>query len=230
MFNFFKKIIKYLYFKLRYRHKVKFNFSVNIGTNSSFEGLNKLHPNSHFKGKLGMGSYIGPNSHILGEVGKYSSIAPDVKVVHGTHPYTTPYVSTSPVFYSLQKQNGNTFARKQSFEEYIYYDKNKKVPVFIGNDCWIGERVLIIGGIKIGDGAVVLAGAVVTKDVPPYCVVGGIPAKIIKKRYDKETIDFLLNFKWWEKDYNWLSSNVYLLNNLELLIKSEKHLNFNQND
>ena len=81
----------------------------------------------------------------------------------------------------------------------------------IGSDCWIGENVFIVGGVNIGDGAVVLAGAVVTRDVPPYAIVGGLPAKILKFRYDEETIRWLLKFQWWNKELNWLKKNWELL-------------------
>ena len=74
----------------------------------------------------------------------------------GTHPYSVPYVSTSPMFFSLAKQTGYTFAKGQCFEEFRYAEG--KYPVVIGNDCWIGQRVSIISGVTIHDGAVVLAG------------------------------------------------------------------------
>lgn len=90
-------------------------------------------------------------------------------------------------------------------------------PVTIGNDCWIGQRAILIGGITIGDGAVVMAGAVVTKDVPPYAMVGGVPAKIIKYRYDEETIDFLLKAQWWNRPIEWLKENHALLCDIERL-------------
>ena len=70
----------------------------------------------------------------------------------------------------------------------------------IGNDVWIGLNATILDGVTIGDGAIVAAGAVVTKDVPPYAVVAGVPAKIIKYRFTESQIDFLLKFRWWEKD------------------------------
>ena len=75
--------------------------------------------------------------------------------------------------------------------------------------------MFLISGIKVGDGGVVLAGSVVTKDVPPYAVVGGNPAKVIKFRYDEEDIKFLLHFKWWEKDKAWLEKHSYVLNDIK---------------
>ena len=98
----------------------------------------------------------------------------------------------------------------------------KEIPE-IGNDVWIGENVFFQGGVIIGDGAVVLAGAVVTKNVPPYAIVGGVPAKVLKYRYDEETIKFLLGFKWWDKDVNWLRDNWQLLCDIDKL-KNEKNL------
>ncbi len=87
----------------------------------------------------------------------------------------------------------------------------------IGNDCWIGENVFYVGGITIGDGAVVLAGAVVTKDVPPYAIVGGVPAKVLKYRYDDDTIQFLLRIKWWNNSIEWLRENWQLMTDIDKL-------------
>lgn len=114
------------------------------------------------------------------------------------------------MFYSTSKQCGVTFATENVFKEYL-------IPLKIGNDVWIQQNVFICGGIEIADGAVVMAGAVVTKDVPPYAVVGGIPAKVIKYRYDDETIKFLLRIQWWNNKVEWFKKNWYLINNIEKL-------------
>ena len=82
------------------------------------------------------------------------------------HPFQAPYVTTCPMFYSTLRQNGYTFADRNTFVE-------TKVYTRIGNDVWIGQNVFMTGGLTIGDGAVILAGSVVTKDVPPYAIMGG---------------------------------------------------------
>lgn len=200
-----KQYIKYFIFKLKYRRGKIFLFrSCNISLDSSFEGANKIYPHTNFSGTIGYGSYIGPYCAIAANIGRFTSIAPYVRTNRGIHPYTYPYATTCPMFFSTKKQNGQTFADKMMYEEL-------REKTIIGNDCWIGENAFLAGGITIGDGAVVLAGSVVTKDVPPYAIVGGVPAKVIKHRYDEETIRFLLNLKWWNRDVVWLRKHWKLL-------------------
>lgn len=208
MIYYIKRLVKYLYILFRWHRKLSFTFSSEISLRSFFEGMNKIYPDCQFDGYLGTGSYIAKSSCIAGKIGRFTSIASNVRVIQGIHPYTYPYVSTSPAFISLSKQNGYTFAKKQVFNEFKYIEE--KYPVIIGNDCWIGEGASIISGVTIGDGSVILAGAVVTKDIPPYAIVGGIPARIIKYRYSEEDISFLLEFKWWDKDINWIKNNASL--------------------
>jgi len=185
-----------------------------IGDDSYFEGCNTLGEKSVFAGKMGYGSYLSSRCKIEGQIGRYTSIAPDVVCSRGVHPYRSPYVATSPMFYSTNRITGDTYAKKNTFNDW-------KDEIEIGNDVWIGERAFLTGNIKIGDGAVVYSCAVVTKDVPPYAIVAGVPAKIIGYRYDQTTIDFLLKFQWWNKSPEWLRKHWMLLNDIEQLKKYE---------
>src|SRR5690606_29947135 len=92
--------------------------------------------------------------------------------------------------------------------------------VKIGNDVWIGEDAIIMGGVKIGDGAIIAARAVVTKDVPPYSIYGGVPAKLIKYRFDNYIIKKLLAIKWWDLEESWIRENYYLFHDAEKFISN----------
>jgi acetyltransferase-like isoleucine patch superfamily enzyme len=119
-------------------------------------------------------------------IGKFSTISKNVRIGIGQHP--TNLISTNLIFY---KRNliTNKWVRPIKFEEYK--------PISIGNDVWVGESAMVMGGVKIGDGAVIAAHSVVTRDVPPYAIVAGVPAKVVKYRFDEEIINSLLDIKWW---------------------------------
>lgn len=225
--NLIKKIIKYIYLKIKWGETCKFGLLTNISQESTFEGICQIHPHTTFHGHIGIGSYIGPYSSLSAEIGRFTSIAPYVRTNCGIHPYKEPFVSTSPCFFSLnpnKTQCGSTFAKRQMLQENKYYNKEKKIAIKIGSDCWIGEGAFLVGGIEIADGAVVLAHAVVTKNVPPFAIVGGVPAKIIRYRYDEETIQFLLKVKWWNKPVKWVKENWELFSDLD---KFKKHFSEN---
>lgn len=140
---------------------------------------------------IGNYTYIGRNSLIQNtKIGNYCSISHEVICGLGRHPLDL--FSTSPVFYRrnnplyLQIVNKNI-----EFEEYL--------PINIGHDVWIGARAIIMDGVNVGDGAVIAAGAIVTKDVPPYAIVGGIPAKILKYR-SKRGFVIKQQKEWWNYD------------------------------
>lgn len=216
--SFFSKNLLYIYHKLKNRHLVKFWYSTYISHKCVFEGMNMVGKKAFFYGTLGYGSSVGDGSFISAEVGKFTSIGSRCIYTNTFHPYKEPFVTTCPLFYSLfrgKTPHGTIFAQKQVMEEFKFYDKKREIVNKIGSDCWIGLDVNLIGGIEIGDGAVVLSRAVVTKDIPPYAIVGGIPAKIIGYRYDKRTIDFLIHVKWWNNTPEWFKQNWYLLNDID---------------
>ena len=147
-------------------------------------------------------TYIGPRSQITNTtIGKFCSIGPDVTIGLGMHPSNT-FVSTHPAFFSTGKQAGFTFVDHNLFDEISYSN--------IGNDVWIGAKAIIMDGINIGNGAIIGAGAIVTKDIPPYAIVGGVPAKIINYRFDLMDINFLQRIQWWENDFKWFQINHQL--------------------
>ncbi|MCA0430163.1 MAG: CatB-related O-acetyltransferase [Bacteroidetes bacterium] len=202
----FLQIKKFIYL-FKYR---KLSLSLGLGSviKESNLGMNNYIGNNVmlFNSKIGNYSYINSNSIIRDtKIGNFTSIGPGVKIVLGRHPIH--FISTHPSFYSNNKPF-TTFTSELHIEEYL--------PVTIGNDVWIGEDVLIPGGVKIGDGAVLLARSVVTKDVEPYAVYGGTPAKLIKYRFDKIEIEKLLEIKWWDKSESWLKENASLFRNKNL--------------
>lgn len=204
--------IKYLIKKIKFYYlskikKVRFGRACNIGFNSIFEGRNVINNGTIFLGKLGYASYLGENCNIDGSIGKYCSIGSNVKTVSGKHP-TSDFVSTHPAFFSLRKQAGFTYVNRQLYNEIVYADTANCYSVIIGNDAWIGNGVTILEGIKIGDGAIVATGAIVTKDVEPYAIFAGIPAKKIGQRFDNHIISLLLEIQWWTKGEKWIEEHA----------------------
>lgn len=185
----------------------------NVNVKTVFEGNNKVGKNSYVYGTVGFGTYIEANCVLNAKIGRFCSIADNVHTVQGRHPLKKN-VSTHPAFYSTRKQGGFTFVNKNTFDEFVFADEDFH-DVVIGNDVWIGRGVMILSGIVIGDGAVIAAGAVVTSSVPPYAIVGGVPAKIIRYRFNPSDIEYLTKFRWWNNDIQWIQSHAELFNDVE---------------
>ncbi|MEO5892871.1 MAG: CatB-related O-acetyltransferase [Ferruginibacter sp.] len=138
--------------------------------------------------EVGKYTYIGNNSYVIhAKLGSFCSIANNVMIGSARHPLK--FVSSSPVFYKKDNLLKKCFA-EIDFREYE--------DTLIGSDVWIGANAFIKAGVTIGHGAVIGAHSIVTKNVDPYAIVVGNPAKEIKKRFDDATINKLLQSKWWD--------------------------------
>lgn len=175
---------------------IDWSFIGELQENCVIDSKAKIYSPSHlYKVTVGAYSYLGHNAQVsLTEIGKFCSIGPNLICGRGIHPLNA--ISTSPMFYSTAKQNGCTLSKTDKIDE--------RKHIIIGNDVFIGSNVTILDGIIIGDGAVIGAGAVVSRDIPAYAIVGGVPAKIIKYRFSEPEIIQFLSIKWW----NWPSEKL----------------------
>lgn len=129
-------------------------------------------------------------------IGRYCSFGPDFRIGDGNHP--TTFLSSHPFQYGAAS-GFRGWPEYDSFKPTcVLTPEIRKTAPVIGNDVWVGANVIIQRGVSIGDGAVIAAGAVVTKDVPAYAIVGGCPAKVIRMRFSQDMINRLLATKWWD--------------------------------
>lgn len=172
-------------------------------------GRNRVHAEADVRNSVvGFASYIGRFSRLPDTViGAYCSIAEKVELLEYTHP-TRAYVSTHPAFFSLAGQAEISFGTRQKFNEKRTLSESSEMSLCVGNDVWIGKNVLIIGGVRIGDGAVIAAGSVVTKDIPQYAIVAGVPAKLVRYRFSQSQIEWLCAFKWWNRSEEWIREHA----------------------
>lgn len=162
--------------------------------------------------RLNLGKYscVGRMSTIQGTIiGAFCALSWNLKIGGDDHDYGM--LTTHPFWHNTSWG----IAEDEDFSKY-YHEKEYEEPCEIGNDVWIGAGVSICRNVKIGDGCVIGAGAVVTRDIEPYSVVVGVPAKVIKKRFDYKTIERLENAKWWELPINVIKENLYLFRDKHL--------------
>lgn len=162
---------------------------------------------------VGKGSYFNGLSiycwdeSISISIGKYCSFADQISIIAGGE-HDKDWVSTYP-FIDLWKMDELSHLKKPRF----------KGNINIGSDVWVGHGVTILSGVNIGDGAIIAAGSVVTKDIPPYSIFGGVPAKLIRYRFDMETQKSLLKIKWWDWDEYKIRKNISDLCSVDDFIK-----------
>jgi acetyltransferase-like isoleucine patch superfamily enzyme len=192
-------------------NKIRFNNS-NIDAGCCIDQNSKIAIHSRLMNKcivnnsqIDSYTYIGNNCIIQNTtIGKFCSIANDVLIGLGKHPIDN--FSTSPLFYRVNNPLKIKLVNSNSdFKEYL--------PVVIGNDVWIGARAIILDGVTVGHGAIIAANSVVTKDVPPYAIVGGIPTKIIKYRFTEKKIETLIGSNWWDQNITLIKHQISELKN-----------------
>jgi acetyltransferase-like isoleucine patch superfamily enzyme len=193
---FIKKSFRYLFLKIFPEFNTFLKFESDIFNIISIDEGNYLNdfvqldkPYRIYYSSIGSYTYICVNSRISHTtIGKFCSIGPNFLCGWGIHPING--ISTSPSFYSSKSYNNFSLSSTDKIEE--------RKPIIIGNDVFIGANVTILDGVIISDGVIIAAGSVVNMNVPPFAIVGGVPAKILKFRFDADTITELTNLRWWD--------------------------------
>ncbi len=192
--------LSYIYSKLIKKLHGKSILRSNIDkTSKVFTGCNIVNC------RIGRYSYVGHDSTVIDTtIGNFCSIS-DNTVIGGAE-HRMDWISTSPVFENVKR--GGSGPKKR----FAMHELPPRKPTTIGHDVWIGHGAVIKQGVTIGNGSVVAACAVVTKNVPAYAIVGGVPAKVIKYRFDEKTIGKLMHSEWWDKPEEWLQLAAQYMN------------------
>lgn len=220
MYRIIKKILLIIRLVNLRKKKVFLSIRCKFNENTDFGGSNSIRVNSEINNSaIGFGTYIGKHCELNDStIGKFCSIADNVKLLNNNHP-VHEFVSTHPAFHRgghpLMKKLGLSFNDVVLFPEKVCID-HTNYCLSIGCDVWIGEGVRILPGIKIGNGAVIACYSVVTKDVPAYAIVAGIPAKIMRFRFEEEEIKYLESLCWWDMPIGELTKQYF---NFETLSK-----------
>lgn len=181
---------------------------------TQFEGAHTLGPRvivAH--SSLGFGTYLAANSEVIrSDIGRYCSIGQHV-LIGGMDRHPTDRLSTHPCFYSGAGRSVLSIGVDASVVE--------EARTWIGHDVWIGARSVIVSGVRVGAGAIIGAGAVVVKDVAPYSVVGGVPARVLRQRFQPELVDALVALNWWDWPLEKIRRNVALFSLPEAVLLRE---------
>lgn len=206
-----------LRFPLERFRAVHLDFSCDTDFKTTFEGRNRIHRRVRLRRcRLGLGSYVAPDTCLEDMVvGRFSSIGNGVRQAIGMHPSRT-WATTHPAFFSPSLQAGFGFADRSLFDERRMAAGPYRVAV--GNDVWIGAYSTLADGVTIGDGAIVGACSLVLRDIPPYEVWGGVPARKIRDRFDPSHRDGLLRLAWWNRDFDWIKRHSHLFGNVDILL------------
>lgn len=215
MIGFIKNIVRLILYS-SFTYRLIHPFAKNI-----FEGKNVIGKNSRLRCcKVGFGTYFGSNNSIYdANIGKFCSIGSNINFAIGSHP-TQNFVSTHPAFFSTKKQAGFTYVQNERYDEL-----NNSRKMIIEDDVWIGDNVIFLKKVHVGTGAVIGAGSIITKDIPPYAIVAGVPAKLIKFRFKENEIKKLSIINWQNWPIKKIQNSSIYFNDVDLFInKFEKEV------
>ena len=207
-------MIKRLTWAILLRNTYKFRYEgfsaslLSYSEGSIYSAFNRLSGSSMvFNSEVGRHTYFAGSVVRNCKIGSFCSFGYGALVGGlGVHP--TNLISTHPIFYSTQKQSGKSLVKQSSVDE--------SPRTIIGNDVWVGVNAIVMDGVKVGNGAIIGAGAIVTKDVPSYAIVVGAPAKIIKYRFSELEIIQLNKLAWWDLSDDVLERNLGRFNIKEI--------------